>query len=1088
MPGERRTLDAFVGRDAELAMLTRALDRAVGGPPAGGRGDPARGTEPGADGDGRVVVALAAGEAGIGKSRLVDALATEARRRRLKVVWGEAREGQQGPLSLWTSVERALGIGSDHADGALPGSERRWELVDLLGAELAEAAPVVVVLEDLHWADDSSIWVLERLPRRLLGHGVLLVGTTRREEPGSEALVGVRQLADVVVELGGLEVDAVDRLIDALAADDVPSPTPRADASDLVARTGGNPLFLRELLAMGRRGDRLPPVVSGVLTRSLSRLDEPVQEALAALAVAGHSTPLAVLTAALGTTVDDVMARFEAAAAADVVELGPAGRAGFRHALLREAAVDAVTPGRRRALHAALADSWTVLDTSPTGRARAATHRLAALPHGDPLTAGEEALAAVRRLRAARDEVAAAELATAADRALDACGPAFAPAPGDGTRGQATRGRLVVELAQALYALGEELHAETAFARAADLLRDLDEPELWALAEAGACRRANPFAPLPDKIQRLAAADAALPDGDHRLRVGLLGRMAVLRCALPDNLAAAHADGDAAVAMARRLDDPDLLVTALADRHLVPVGPAGLRARAEAADEIVALGERLRRPDIALQGYEWRFGERLDRAERNSANADLDALEAYAQVMPSPRWRWSALIRRATVHLVDGDLAGALACAREVATLGADVAEPPEILAMEFSIRATAALLWGTPDDGLADLYDRLEDASRPFLGVPFIALMMARGACAVGRQDQVVSTVQRYAADPTPLFSYLEGIALVAELGVMVADMGLAGHAARLRDLLAPYGDRLGAGGGIQLQTPVAATMGRLALLTGDTATAVADGERAVAIAEAMPSPTLVALTTTYLAQARAAHGDTAGAAAAVERARWIAGPLGMVLPDVDVDVAAPDAGPGPSSAPAPTGRRAELRRTSTDAWHVESPHGAATVADSLGIAQLARLLAAAPGREVAATELAGMDAAPVPVAHDLGAALDARAKREYRRRINELQDDIDRADADNDPERALLARLELDALVQELRRAVGLDGRDRPTGSGAERARVNVTRSLKRAVAAISEKVPDLGAHLDHSLRTGRFCSYAPEPASALTWEITP
>jgi hypothetical protein len=209
------------------------------------------------------------------------------------------------------------------------------------------------------------------------------------------------------------------------------------------------------------------------------------------------------------------------------------------------------------------------------------------------------------------------------------------------------------------------------------------------------------------------------------------------------------------------------------------------------------------------------------------------------------------------------------------------------------------------------------------------------------------------------------------------------------------------------------------------------------------------------------------------------------MVLPDVGV---APAAAPPP--APAATiggrGRRATLRRRGGDAWQVESPHGRATVADSLGVAQLARLLAAPPGTEVAATELAGMDAAPVPVARDLGAALDARAKREYRRRITELQDDIDEAEAHHDPERAARARLELDALVQELRRAVGLDGRDRPTGSGAERARVNVTRSLKRVIAAVAEQAPDLAAHLERSVRTGRFCSYSPEPAAQLTWTI--
>jgi hypothetical protein len=75
----------------------------------------------------------------------------------------------------------------------------------------------------------------------------------------------------------------------------------------------------------------------------------------------------------------------------------------------------------------------------------------------------------------------------------------------------------------------------------------------------------------------------------------------------------------------------------------------------------------------------------------------------------------------------------------------------------------------------------------------------------------------------------------------------------------------------------------------------------------------------------------------------------------------------------------------------------------------------------------------------------------------------------------------------MNELRRAVGLGGRDRPVGAGAERARVNVTRNLRRAVTAISANAPDLGAHLERSIRTGRLCSYTPEPASALDWKVT-
>ncbi len=78
------------------------------------------------------------------------------------------------------------------------------------------------------------------------------------------------------------------------------------------------------------------------------------------------------------------------------------------------------------------------------------------------------------------------------------------------------------------------------------------------------------------------------------------------------------------------------------------------------------------------------------------------------------------------------------------------------------------------------------------------------------------------------------------------------------------------------------------------------------------------------------------------------------------------------------------------------------------------------------------------------------------------------------------------MEALLRELRRAVGLGGRDRPTGSDAERARINVVRSLRRTIAAIGRQAPLLGAHLDESVRTGRHCIYLPAPGSALNWTV--
>ena len=143
----------------------------------------------------------------------------------------------------------------------------------------------------------------------------------------------------------------------------------------------------------------------------------------------------------------------------------------------------------------------------------------------------------------------------------------------------------------------------------------------------------------------------------------------------------------------------------------------------------------------------------------------------------------------------------------------------------------------------------------------------------------------------------------------------------------------------------------------------------------------------------------------------------------------------------------------------------------------------AAAP-REVLAIDL--IAAVGVPLANSLGPALDTAAKHAYRRRIAELNAEIDESDEFHDLERSARARVELEALMQELRHAVGLHGRDRPTASGAERARVNVARSIRRAIDAVRASNPGLGAHLDVSIRTGRSCCYAPEPLTRLEWDV--
>ncbi len=117
----------------------------------------------------------------------------------------------------------------------------------------------------------------------------------------------------------------------------------------------------------------------------------------------------------------------------------------------------------------------------------------------------------------------------------------------------------------------------------------------------------------------------------------------------------------------------------------------------------------------------------------------------------------------------------------------------------------------------------------------------------------------------------------------------------------------------------------------------------------------------------------------------------------------------------------------------------------------------------------------------------MDPQAKAAYRRRLADLREELDQAQAWGDPERAAKLSAEIDFLTQELARAVGLGNRDRKAATPAERARVSVTKAIKRASAKIAKHDPRLGNHLELTIRTGIFCSYTPGPPGTRTWETS-
>jgi hypothetical protein len=123
---------------------------------------------------------------------------------------------------------------------------------------------------------------------------------------------------------------------------------------------------------------------------------------------------------------------------------------------------------------------------------------------------------------------------------------------------------------------------------------------------------------------------------------------------------------------------------------------------------------------------------------------------------------------------------------------------------------------------------------------------------------------------------------------------------------------------------------------------------------------------------------------------------------------------------------------------------------------------------------------------AGDAGEMLDTRAKDAYRRRLTEIEDDLEEARALGDASRAAQAGAERDFLARELSRAVGLGGRDRRVGSAAERARASVTRAVRQAMGRIRAQHPPLGAHLGRTIRTGTYCSYLPDPRVPVAWTL--
>ncbi len=332
--------NAFVGRARELAALERAVDAA---------------------GTGRGGTVLIAGDAGIGKTRLASEIATRARRARFDVLLGRAIDlvGTELPYQPFVEALRPLGELQRHEQ--TPGSQLRvFEDTLLLLSDRAQTAPVLLVLEDLHWADTSTLDLVVFLAHNLDDRPVLLLATYRADEPASAERMGrisegVRRSGSaLVLELGPLGHEELAALLAARAD----APPPAGLTKEIAARSEGNPFFAEELLAAaGDPSAELPRGLKELLLRRLVGLDGRTQGVLRVAAAAGRDVDYRLLRDAAALPERDIRESLRRAVEHGVLVAAQAtGSFRFRHALLAEAIYATILPGEREELHARLAE------------------------------------------------------------------------------------------------------------------------------------------------------------------------------------------------------------------------------------------------------------------------------------------------------------------------------------------------------------------------------------------------------------------------------------------------------------------------------------------------------------------------------------------------------------------------------------------------------------------------------------------------------------------------------------------------------------------------------------------------------------
>lgn len=826
----------FVDRQNELSRLQRAFDTMLSG-------------------QGQIV--LLEGEPGIGKTRLAEEVAHFAGMSGATVFWARCHEADGAPAFWpWYQIVRNslrdrpldelmadLGAGAGPIAQVVPdvrdalpdtpvpsdidSDQARFRFFDSVTTylgRLSERHPLLLIIDELHWADQSSLVLLEFFADEIASHRIMLVVTYREAEIGDMVPL-IRTIARLNrsrsasrLQLSGFEIRDTEQYGRLIAG----RPLPENLVQTLYQRTNGNPFFLREVVELlaqegsdsdrGRWETTIPLGVREAVSLRMSQLSEDSRKVLVNAAVIGGEFQLEVLAAVSGETEDRLIDLLEEAVTLGVIveDSGAPGRFRFTHILTQETLYEGLIAARRARIHARVGDAIERFYESKSDPpyAEIAHHFYLAASAGESKRAVEYLTRAGEQLTTRLAYAEAASQFRRAVEILEQYMPDLQPELFD----------VLLMLARAEMAAGESRDARASRLRSVDVARALEDPERLAMAALQMVDIASDYMDwrASDETVLLEESLAALPEGDSPLRVQVMSRLAHT---LVFNKTPAESRDfsiqqeqlvQEAVSMARRIGNPGLVADALRAAHDVLWTYEDVDERIAIAREILTLATETHDPQLELAARAQLTGEFLTKGMVDEADRELDAYETLATKYQLPLNIWSATAKRAMRAYMRGELGKSeelIEQAHAIAQRSAPEISQLNHLLQSFFIRRE--------QDRLHEVEEMLTTERVNHPAEPLWQCLLAVLYADSGRHDETSGIMsdlldQKPSAIPRDSF-WLASMALISDACATLNDTK---HAADLLDLLRPHASLFVCPGNhVIFLGPVSHYLGRLAM-----------------------------------------------------------------------------------------------------------------------------------------------------------------------------------------------------------------------------------------------------------------------------------